>query len=121
MTRVQERQYIFDKYNGKCAYCGCSLTKGWHVDHIEPIRRDYNTGSNTCMNPELDILENKNPSCPSCNINKHSMSLEDYRFTINGYVNSMNLRMTQYKMAKKYGLVKETGIEVIFYFEKLKK
>ena len=30
-----ERELIFNKYNGKCAYCGCELKKGWHIDHIE--------------------------------------------------------------------------------------
>ena len=39
MTK-KDRQIVFDKYNGKCAYCGCELVKGWHVDHIEPIVRD---------------------------------------------------------------------------------
>lgn len=35
----QDRQKIFDMYNGKCAYCGCELKKSWHVDHIEPVNR----------------------------------------------------------------------------------
>ncbi len=35
MTKT-DRQKIFDKYGGKCAYCGCELQKGWHVDHVEP-------------------------------------------------------------------------------------
>ena len=34
MTK-KERELIFNKYNGKCAYCGCELKKGWHIDHIE--------------------------------------------------------------------------------------
>jgi predicted restriction endonuclease len=33
------RQLIFEKYDGRCAYCGCELQKGWHEDHIEPIIR----------------------------------------------------------------------------------
>lgn len=36
----KERQALFEKFGGKCAYCGCELTKGWHVDHMEPIVRD---------------------------------------------------------------------------------
>ena len=117
MSKRKDREILFDRYGGKCAYCGCDLEKGWHVDHIEPIRRNWE--SEGCLNPELDVMENKNPSCPSCNINKHSMTLEQYRLTIKCYVDSMNKRMTQYKMAKKYGLIKETGIEVVFYFETL--
>ena len=39
MTK-KDRQLIFDKYDGKCAYCGTELVKGWHVDHIQAIRRN---------------------------------------------------------------------------------
>lgn len=148
-----DRQKIFEKFGGKCAYCGCDLEKGWHVDHIEPIRRhrrwvngnyfSRETGEvakpsdvdektflelyvwkecryveNGCCHPENDVIENNNPSCPSCNINKHGDSIEVFRASIAGYLRSLNLRMVQYKMVKKYGLVQETGIEVVFYFEK---
>ncbi len=116
MTK-KERQIVFDKYNGKCAYCGCELQKGWHVDHIEPIVRNWWNG--TCEKPENETLENYNPSCASCNIQKNSHSLEQFRENIKQFVNSLNLYSTQYKFAKKYGLVKETEIEVKFYFETL--
>ena len=36
----KDRELIFNKYGGKCAYCGCELTKGWHVDEFEPVRLD---------------------------------------------------------------------------------
>ena len=40
MNRTQkDRQILFNKYEGKCAYCGDDLKKGWHVDHIEPIEK----------------------------------------------------------------------------------
>lgn len=35
----KDRDIIFNKYGGRCAYCGCELIKGWHVDHIEPVNR----------------------------------------------------------------------------------
>lgn len=35
----QVRQKVFDKYNGRCAYCGCDLTKSFHVDHFNPLMR----------------------------------------------------------------------------------
>ena len=114
MSKRNEREFLFGKYGGRCAYCGIELQKGWHIDHREPIRR---SPDGTCLHPELDILDNKELSCPSCNINKHSMTLEHFRSTIVGYVESMNKRMTQYKMAKKYGLIKETRKPLVFYFE----
>jgi 5-methylcytosine-specific restriction endonuclease McrA len=154
-----DRQKIFDKYGGRCAYCGCELQKGWHVDHIDPVVRktktvyqhwkhidtgevlQQNEGLKRLRNmpdrekweyvptrhdipdgieyPERHTLSNMMPACPSCNINKHGDTIEGFRSSIKGYLNSLNLRMVQYKMAKKYNLVKETGIEVKFYFETL--
>ena len=120
MTRKEERQLIYNKYNGRCAYCGEKLKKGWHVDHLEPVKRTINGGEKSFRNPEKDSIENKMPSCASCNINKHSMSIERFRKVIAGYVTSLNEYITQYRMAKKYGLVKETGEKVKFYFETFK-
>lgn len=112
------RQQVFDKYGGKCAYCGCDLPlKGWHNDHLQPVVRNLKTGAHEF--PERDCLDNCMPACASCNINKHSMSLEHFREAITGYVRSLNLRMVQYKMAKKYGLVVEIEAPVVFYFEKI--
>ena len=117
MTRRQEREYIYNKYNGRCAYCGEKLQKGWHVDHLEPIKRQVGGGKKYNEYPERDNTKNKLPSCPACNINKHSMSLETFRYIIGNYINSLNNFSPQYRMAKKYGLIEETGKEVKFYFE----
>lgn len=37
----KDRALIYGKYNGRCAYCGCELQKGWHVDELLPVRRRY--------------------------------------------------------------------------------
>ena len=34
-----QRVELLAKYGGKCAYCGVPLGKGWHADHLEPIKR----------------------------------------------------------------------------------
>lgn len=115
----KDRTLIFNKYGGKCAYCGCELKKGWHVDHIEPIVRNWWDG--TCQKPENENIENYNPSCPSCNIQKSSLSLEQFRNNIKNFVISLNKYSTIYKFAKRYGLVAEKDIEVEFYFEKINK
>lgn len=146
----KDRQLIFDKYNGRCAYCGCELTKGWHVDEIEPVRRKYKTvhahwknketGEKVpilqeimsrrdwdyvptkkvidgCLYPENYSITNQNPSCASCNINKHELDIEQFRKLITGFMKHLNEINTQYKIAKRYGLIIETGINVKFYFE----
>jgi len=115
--KKSDRQRVFDKYGGRCAYCGCELQKGWHVDHLEPVRRNMRDGA--FINPEADCFDNYMPACPSCNINKHSMSLEDFRNMIANFPISLSAYSTQYKIARRYGLVKETDKPVIFYFETL--
>ena len=128
---------IYNKYGGKCAYCGCELGKGWHVDEIEPCVRIMKyvhghqhptTGewvkSKTVFDryehPERLHIDNQNPACASCNINKHSGSLEDFRKLIQGFMKHLNEVNTQYKIAKRYGLVIEDIKPVKFYFETLK-
>ncbi len=117
MTK-KDRQAIFDKYEGRCAYCGCALSKGWHADHIKPIRRSVKKNWK-CRYPARDSPENCMPACANCNINKHQMSLEKFRNLISGFLKHLNERNTQYKIAKRYGLVQEVDKEIKFYFERL--
>src|SRR5690606_25104764 len=125
----KQRLLLYDKYWGKCAYCGCDLPDRWCADHIEPIQRNFyyskekkrHVQDGTCLSPELDTFENLNPSCPSCNTIKGSSTLEGFRRTIQGFTRSLNRDSTQYKFAKKYGLVKETEIDVQFWFERVGK
>jgi 5-methylcytosine-specific restriction endonuclease McrA len=147
----KDRQIIFDKFNGHCAYCGEPLVKGWHVDELMPCERKYKyvsshwlnvvTGETSfsggrwmsrntewvyvkgksipdgCKYPERLIIENQMPACASCNINKHSLSLEEFRSLIQGFMKHLNELNTQYKIAKRYGLVKEDIKPIVFYFE----
>ena len=129
MTKKQKRELIFNKYGGRCAYCGDELQKGWHVDELLPIRRNMKydavnrkfVHNGTCEHPERLHIDNQMPSCPSCNINKHSMSLEEFRSLIQGFRKHLNEKSTQYKMSKRYGLVIEINKTIDFYFEKFLK
>ena len=122
----KQRQELFEKYGGRCAYCGCELQKGWHADHIEPIVRDSKWNrdkgkfeqTGTCRKPENETLENYNPACASCNIQKDCFSVEQFRINIQNFVKSLNRDSTQYKFAKRYGLIVETENPVVFYFER---
>lgn len=114
----KKRKAIWDKSNGHCWYCGCELgEKGWHADHFEPIKRKWWLSENACEHPERDTEENKVPACASCNMMKSSMPLESFRNVIEGFIKSLNRDSTQYKFAKKYGLIKETEASVTFWFE----
>jgi 5-methylcytosine-specific restriction endonuclease McrA len=121
------RQQVYEMFDGKCAYCGCDMElKGMHVDHVAPIRRNkrWDTGKLKwieagCGNPDGHTIDNMLPACASCNINKHSMTLEEFRAAIEQFVKSLNLYSTQYKIAKRYGLIQETNIKVLFYYEQI--
>lgn len=124
LSKKKTRELVFEKYNGRCAYCGCELKKGWHVDEIEPVRRNWDiidgkrVFNGKYEHPERFHIDNQNPACASCNINKHSMSLEEFRNLISGFMKHLNEVSTQFKIAKRYGLVAETNIDVVFYFER---
>lgn len=117
----KNRQIIFNKYQGKCAYCGCYLEKIWHVDHIEPMFRGYGSAITGKINPhpERHCMENFNPSCPVCNRSKATYTLDQWRERLKQHVVSFNLYHPTYRLAKAYGLIQETGAEVKFYFETL--
>ena len=120
------REIVFNKYGGKCAYCGCDLEKGWHVDELLPVIRSYAEDFKNnklvrkvshVMYPERFNIDNQMPACASCNINKHSMSLEEFRKLIMGFLNHLNNISVQYKISKRYGLVKENIKPIVLYFE----
>jgi len=119
------RENVLNKCEGRCGYCGILLNGiRWHIDHVEPVERisEYKKGKGYVQTgkmayPENDIFENMMPSCPSCNIQKHSFGLEEFRKNIQNKLVQLE-KQTQYRIAKRYGLLKETPIEIIFYFEK---
>ena len=127
--KKKDRELIFKKYNGRCAYCGIELNGKFHVDELEPVRRNYKWNKDktryisdgTMMHPERLNFNNQMPACASCNINKHSMSLEEFRRLIEGFMKHLNERNTQYKIAKRYQLIDENIKPVVFYFEKWNK
>lgn len=49
------------------------------------------------------------------------MKLEDFRLLVAGFMKHLNERNTQYKIAKRFGLVVEQEKPVVFYFEQFKK
>jgi len=116
------RKQVFDVYGGRCAYCGCELSKGWHVDHIEAVVRRKKRIDGKLVDagferPENDCVENMAPSCPPCNIQKHGQTVEVFRSQIAAFINSLNQYHSIYRFAKRYGLIEETNKPVVFYFE----
>lgn len=131
------RENIKAMYGGCCSYCGVELTSRWHVDHVMPLHRikryvrdehnkrvlDKNNKYITetiVTYPERDVIENMAPACIKCNNDKSSSSLEDWRRIIKQRIQTLNESpvYASYQKAKRFGLVKETNIDVVFWFEK---
>ena len=122
----KQREDLFNKYGGRCAYCGEPLADRWHADHVEPIWRLHEwvrgvgfkpTGE--ALRPEKDTPENLLPACPPCNINKGGDSLEAWRESLANSPLTLRRDAPIYKHAVRFGLIQETALPVIFYFEKL--
>ena len=104
--KKEERNIVFDKYSGHCAYCGKEITIDvMQVDHIEPL---HNGGE--------DSIENKNPSCKSCNHYKRGYGLEGFR----KYMMKLHERIIKdyiSRVANDYGIINITPFSGKFYFE----
>ena len=96
---------IFNRFNGRCAYCGSELTiKDMTVDHIIPKR---NGGNNK--------YKNLFPACKSCNHEKGHLFINAYRR------HKKTLVLHQLIIAEAYGLVEKMPSEhnrLKFYFER---
>ena len=103
-----DRQKVYDKYNGHCAYCGKAITiKDMQVDHILPKR-----------NGGTDDIDNLNPSCRLCNHYKRANSIESFRdFALGGIIKRL-MKIYIFRVALDYGMITINGWDKKFYYEK---
>lgn len=121
---TKQREQVRIRFGGCCSYCGEQLGDRWHVDHLEPVERKLaciggklvTTGE--LWRPENDRLDNLMPSCPPCNIDKHSMTLEGWRRKLQDACGVLKRNLPTYRHALRFGLVKETDARIVFHFEK---
>ena len=120
--KKHEREQIFNKYGGRCAYCGCELTKGWHVDHIEAHWHTLTQekADKVGIKKGSNDISNFNPSCPRCNRWKQTFSIDGFRREIQLQIQRLNAYNANYRLAKDYNLILEVDKPVVFYFETYK-
>ena len=107
MTK-RTRELVYQKYNGRCAYCGHEITlKEMQVDHIIPKRLDG-----------ADSIENYNPSCRICNHYKRATRLEAWRNYFLGELIKRIKKIYIVKVAERYGMITFHEWDKKFYFEK---
>ena len=106
------RQAVYEKYDGHCAYCGCEIEfKKFQVDHYWPQCLSH-------LEPGLepDRFENLMPSCAKCNIHKYAMRPEMWR----GELGKQVLRLkknAQFDRALRFDQIEITERPIVFYFE----
>lgn len=111
------RKAVYDKYNGRCAYCGKEIEmKEMQVDHVKPLAFFRGT----------DDIDNLLPACRRCNFYKDTRSIEGFRKMLKGIPDRLKENGSRspltYNLALQYGMVVETGLERIeFHFEKCNK
>jgi 5-methylcytosine-specific restriction endonuclease McrA len=118
------RQEVYNKCSGHCAYCGKEITiKEMQVDHIHPHWHTLNEqeASRSGLTKGSHDIDNLNPSCARCNKWKSTYSLETFREVIQKSISRLERDTPNFRLAKDYGLLEVTENKVIFYFEKIDK
>ena len=103
----EERMKVYEKCQGHCAYCGCTLEyKDMQVDHVKPV---YRGGE--------DDISNMLPACRSCNHYKSTLELEEFR----KYLSEIPKRLSiPFQVGERFGIVRIVTEDVTFYYEKIK-
>lgn len=114
-----ERQAVYDKCKGHCAYCGCEIPfKGFHVDHVKCLRNyEY---MDELLGMEVDGVENMLPSCSSCNRYKSTYDLETFRKVLSGIPKRLARDVSTYNIAVRFNMIEEHNEPIVFYFERMK-
>ena len=124
------RILVYDKLEGRCAYCGEEITYNeMQVDHIIPkeffiwhIKNKFKVPKFLKHLTESDVnhIDNLFPACRVCNKWKAAHCLELFRSELKAQPDRLNERSSNYRIAKRYGMVFEViDPDIVFYFEKI--
>ena len=127
--KKEDRERIYHKCNEKCAYCGEGIDlKDMQIDHIIPqynfvmhIRNKFRIPEFLSHLTEADLnhYDNLLPTCRICNKWKSAFDLELFRSEVYEQIKRLNDYSSNYRIAKRYGLLSETLKPIVFYFEKI--
>lgn len=99
------RYLVFNKFSGRCAYCGHPITfDKMQIDHIVP---DYSNNT----------FSNLNPSCYSCNFLKSNHDLEKFRSLVSVGAYNLSNSSHLFRALLRYGQIQLNLQPVQFYFE----
>lgn len=105
--KAEERERIYRKYGGRCAYCGQPIAYSqMQVEHKEPL---YLGGA--------DEPENYMPSCRMCNHYKHTLTTEKFKAEL-GMLPERLKDVYIFNLALRYGLVTINEGPITFLYER---
>ena len=112
---MTKREKIYQKFNGRCAYCGRKITlKEMQVDHYYPKRMP--SLSLAYGGFDVESFENMMPSCRACNHYKRDDLPENFR----NKMKTLHERLEKIylvRVAINFGIVKIKPFAGEFYFE----
>lgn len=112
-----DRISVHNKYGKRCAYCGTEIELNqMQVDHLIP--QYWLTLPNPKVTKEqVYCFANLMPACRPCNKNKDTYPLEVWREMLHSQVDRLRKYQSTFRIAERFGLVKEIKKEIVFYFE----
>lgn len=123
----RQREALRQKFDGRCAYCGCELTV-MHADHFEPVirvtrdpwGRPLPSSERSLIKPERNTVSNMMPSCKPCNLHKGGYSLNVWRDIIQRSADIVRKQTSTFRAGERFGVIAVSDEPVTFYFERVK-
>ena len=111
-----ERQSVYEKCKGHCAYCGKEIKiSEMQADHVIPM--DFYEAYKA-IGEDIDNINNMLPACRSCNNYKSTLTLDKFRAAIEKWPTVLERDSVTYRNAVRFNMVTPNPHPITFYFEK---
>ena len=103
------RKQIYQKFDGRCAYCGELICyENMQVDHIHPV---YRKG--------IGHIDNLHTACRSCNATKATYTVEEFRKRLIDDVFRLERDSSKFRILVRFGIIDQIKDRVVFYYEQI--
>lgn len=123
-----DRQAVYDKFRGRCAYTGKPLGEDWQVDHVKP--KSHWIWHQQWNASDVNEIGNLLPAIKIINHYKRSHNLESFRMSMMDFHKRLaklpkkteraaTIRRIEYmrKVADLFGITPDKPFEGKFFFE----
>jgi 5-methylcytosine-specific restriction endonuclease McrA len=119
---MTEREVVYNKYQGHCAYCGKEIKfKDMQVDHFHPKHltgwiRSPRMVELYKLPAEINDISNKMPSCRRCNHYKRGHTIKGFRILM-ADIHKRIEKIYINKVALDFGIMRLTPFNGELYYE----